>query len=80
MIDGFIQPICECPDDILRKVEIAIMKETGMVNTRANESTVDRFLDKLNEYVNKAEESRINHIQSNKRNTIPQQQRVASFA
>ena len=80
MIDGFIQPICECPEDILRKVEIAIMKETGMVNTRANESTVDRFLDKLNEYVNKAEESRINHIQSNNRNTIPQQQRVASFA
>jgi len=78
MIDGFIQPICECPEDILRKVEIAIMKETGMVNSRANESTVDRFLDKLNEYVNKAEESRLNHIRSNNYNSVSQ--RVASLA
>ena len=73
-----IQPICECPEDILRKVEIAIMKETGMVNSRANESTVDRFLDKLNEYVNKAEESRLNHIRSNNYNSVSQ--RVASLA
>ena len=80
MSEGFIQPIAKCPESILRQVEIALMKQAGLVDTRANESTVDRFLDKLNEYVNKAEESRINHIQSNNRNTIPQQQRVASFA
>ena len=82
MIDGYIQPICECPEDVLRKVEIAIMIETGMVHTKAKESTVDRFLNKLNEYVNKEEESRLAHIRSDNFNNnfntpLSQQQRVA---
>jgi len=76
MVDGFIQPICECPEEILRRVEIAIMKQTGMVGTRVNESVVDRFLDKLNEYAHKAEESYNNRNYN--QNTNPQ--RVASFA
>ena len=65
MIDGFIQPICEVSSETMRKVETAIMIETGMVHTKAKESTVSRFLDKLNEYVNKEEESRIRNLQSN---------------
>jgi len=78
MSEGFIQPITKCPENILRQVEIALMKQAGLVDTRANESTVDRFLDKLNEYVNKAEESRLNHIKSNNYNSASQ--RVASLA
>lgn len=70
MIDGFIQPLCECPEDILRRVEIAIMKQTGMVGTRVNESTVSRFLDKLNEYAHKAEEN-YNYNQNNNRSVSP---------
>jgi len=72
MIDGFIQPICEVSSEIMRKVETAIMIETGMVHTKAKESTVSRFLDKLNEYVNKEEESRIRHLQSSNRGLILQ--------
>jgi len=72
MIDGFIQPICEVSSEIMRKVETAIMIETGMVSTKAKESTVSRFLDKLNEYVNKEEESRIRHLQSSNRGLILQ--------
>jgi len=81
LIDGHINFICECPEDIMRLVSIAIMKQAGMVHTKAKESTVSRFLDKLNEYVNKEEESRLNRIRTNNFNTaIPQQQRVASLA
>jgi mRNA interferase MazF len=71
MVDGFVQFLCECPENILRKVEIAIMKQTGMVNTRANESTVDRFLERLNEYVNKVENSYNNYNQNNSRYVEP---------
>jgi len=78
MSEGFIQPIAKCPESILRQVEIALMKQAGLVSTKANEFTVDRFLDKLNEYVNKAEESRLNHIRSNNYNSVSQ--RVASLA
>jgi len=56
-------------------------QQAGMVHAKAKESTVSRFLDKLNEYVNKEEESRLNRIRSNNFNTaIPQSQRVASLA
>lgn len=55
LIDGFVQVKSECPENILRKVEIAIMKQTGIVNTRLNESVVDRFLEKLDEYSTKVE-------------------------
>ena len=65
LIDGHISFICECPEDIMRQVSIAIMKQAGMVHTKAKESTVSRFLDKLNEYVNKEEESRVRNLQSN---------------
>jgi len=64
LIDGHVNFICECPEDIMRQVSIGIMKQAGMVHTKAKESTVSRFLDKLNEYVNKEEESRIRHLQS----------------
>jgi len=78
LIDGHINFICECPEDIMRQVSIAIMKQAGMVHAKASESTVSRFLDKLNEYLNKAEESRLAHIRSNNFNTpVSQQQRVA---
>jgi len=76
MVDGFIQPLCECPEDILRKVEIAIMKQTGMVGTRVNESVVDRFLDKLNEYAHKAEQSYANR----NTNQVSIPQRTPTFA
>lgn len=79
MVDGFVQVLCECPEEILRKVEIAIMRQTGIVNTRLNESIVNRFLDKLNEHTQKVE----NSYQSNY-SPIPQQQyqpqREAVFA
>lgn len=52
LIDGHVQFICEAPEHIMRQVSIAIMKQAGMVSTKAKESTVSRFLDKLNEYVN----------------------------
>jgi len=71
MIDGFIQPLCECPEDIMRKVEIAIIKQTGMVSTRTNESVIDRFLDKLNEYANKAENNYNSFIPNNNREVVP---------
>lgn len=53
LIDGHVNFICECPEDIMKQVSVAIMKQAGMVHTKARESTVSRFLDKLNEYVNK---------------------------
>lgn len=53
LIDGHIHYICECPEDIMRQVSIAIMKQAGIVHTKAKESTVSRFLDKLHEYVGK---------------------------
>jgi len=81
LIDGHIRFIGEANDEVMRQVSIAIMKQAGMVHTKAKESTVSRFLDKLNEYVNKEEESRLNRIRSNNFNTaIPQSQRVASLA
>ena len=79
LIDGHVNFICECPEDIMRQVSIGIMKQAGMVHTKAKESTVSRFLDKLNEYVNKEEESRIRQLLSN-RSTTSQSQRVASLA
>jgi mRNA interferase MazF len=78
MVDGFIQILCECPEDILRKVEIAIMKQTGIVTTRANENVVDRFLDKLTEYTQKAEQSYNNRYQNN--NQEVKHQRAIAFA
>jgi len=78
LVDGFLQFICECPENILRQVEIGIMKQTGMVSTRANESTVGRFLDKLNEYVTKAESNRNSYIPNT--NRVVETQRVAAFA
>lgn len=55
MSDGFIQPLTKCPEEVLREVEIAIMKQTGIVSTHLNESVVDRFLDKIDEYTEKLE-------------------------
>ena len=81
LIDGHIRFLGEANDEIMRQVSIGIMKQAGMVHAKAKESTVSRFLDKLNEYVNKEEESRLNRIRSNNFNTaIPQSQRVASLA
>ena len=80
LIDGHIRFLGEANDEIMRQVSIGIMKQAGMVHTKAKESTVSRFLDKLNEYVNKEEESRVRHFQSNQNNnfnTSVTQQRVA---
>jgi len=76
MVDGFVQVLCECPEDILRRVEIAIMKQTGIVSTRLNESTLDKFLTKIDEYTQKVENARqvaYNPI------TQPQPQREVAF-
>ena len=78
LIDGHIRFLGEASDEIMRQVSIGIMKQAGMVHTKAKESTVSKFLDKLNEYVNKEEESRIRHLQSINRNTVPQ--RTHAFA
>jgi len=72
LIDGHIRFLGEANDEVMRQVSIAIMKQAGMVHTKAKESTVSRFLDKLNEYVNKEEESRIRHLQSSNRGLILQ--------
>jgi len=80
MVDGFIQVLCEAPEDIMRKVEIAIMKQTGIVNTRANESIIDRFLDKLNDCTNRAEQSYINRYQNNNDRHHVDQPRELAFA
>jgi len=81
LIDGHIHFLGEASESVMKQVSIAIMKQAGMVSTKASESTVGRFLDKLNEYVSKAEESRLNHIRNNNFSTTPvQQQRVASLA
>lgn len=67
LIDGHVNFICECPEDIMKQVSIAIMKQAGMVHTKAKESTVGRFLDKLNEYVNKEISFRSNQIVTQQR-------------
>jgi len=72
LIDGHIRFLGEANDEIMRQVSIGIMKQAGMVHTKAKESTISRFLDKLNEYVNKEEESRIRHLQSSNRGLILQ--------
>jgi len=72
LIDGHIRFLGEANDEVMRQVSIGIMKQAGMVHTKAKESTVSRFLDKLNEYVNKEEESRIRHLQSSNRGLILQ--------
>lgn len=59
LVDGLLQVICECPEDVIRKVEIAILKQTGIVDTRLNESTVDKFLTKIDEYTQRAKAQRI---------------------
>jgi len=64
MLDGydFIQPICECSDEVLRQVEIAIMKSTGIAHIKINESVIDRVLNKLNNPFNPLENNyHVNH-------------------
>ena len=73
MVDGFVQVLCECPEDVLKKVEVAIMKQTGIVDTRLDESIVDRFLTKLTEHSQRVENNR--QVSYNR-----QPQRVAVFA
>lgn len=77
MVDGFVQVLCECPDEILRKVEVAIMKQTGIVDTRLNESIVDRFLTKINEHTKRVENSyQVNYNQIPQKQYQPQREAV----
>ena len=71
LIDGHVNFICQCPEDIMRQVSIAIMKQSGIVHTKAKESTVSRFLDKLHEYVGKE----INSSYTRNNNQVVRQQR-----
>jgi mRNA interferase MazF len=62
LVDGFVQIVAKCPEDILRQVEIAIMKQTGIIDTQLNESVVDKFLNKLDEYTLKLGNNYNNYI------------------